>query len=148
MESITNLIRIESKPNLKMSPEGDFFRVWAEFTKPIHNLAKREMDILAAFLKERYELSKVIIDSDVVDRVLMESSTKRRIREKCGVNIKHFQVIIGKFRKNGVIVNDKIYPNLIPQMTKDGVGLMIYFSFNNEQHIKLSSQESVKKPER
>lgn len=139
MEEVTNLIRIWSKGNLNVSPEGDFFRVWTEFLKPVHELTKREMDVLAAFLKKRWELSKAIIDTSVLDAVLMSGQTKRQIRIDLGITPKHFQVIIGKFRKNHIIVNGKICQNLIPQMGKDGVGLMVYFSFKNEQHIKLSS---------
>lgn len=145
METVTNLIKIQSNPKLKMSPEGDFFRAWVEFLKPVHNLTNREMDVLAVFLKERYELSKVITDSDVLDSVLMSENTKRRIREVCGISSKHFQVIMSKFRKNKVINNNKIYLNLIPSITKDGVGLMVYFSFKNEQHIKLGPQANREK---
>lgn len=137
MESITNLIKIKSTPKLKMSPEGDFFRYWVEFLRPIHELTKREMDVLAEFLKARYELSKVIIDSDTLDRVLMSEETKRNIRTSCGISAKHFQVIMSKFRKNGVVKNNKIHLNLIPTITDEGVGLLVHFSFKDEQHIKL-----------
>lgn len=137
MESITNLIKIKSTPKLKMSPEGDFFRYWVEFLRPIHELTKREMDVLAEFLKARYELSKVIIDNDTLDRVLMSDETKRNIRTSCGISSKHFQVIMSKFRKNGVVKNNKIHLNLIPTITDEGVGLLVHFSFKDEQHIKL-----------
>jgi hypothetical protein len=80
MESVTNMIKISSNSHLEMSPDGDFFRVWVEFLKPIHNLTNKEMDVLAAFLKKRYELGKVITDNDVLDNVLMSESTKRQIR--------------------------------------------------------------------
>jgi predicted transcriptional regulator len=120
-----------------MSPEGDFFRYWVEFLRPIHELTKREMDVLAEFLKARYELSKVIIDSDTLDRVLMSEETKRNIRTSCGISAKHFQVIMSKFRKNGVVKNNKIHLNLIPTITDEGVGLLVHFSFKDEQHIKL-----------
>ena len=146
MENVTNLIRIKSNSKLKMSPEGDFFRAWAEFTRPIHKLSKKEMDVFAEILKERYELSKVIIDNDVLDSVLMDKRTKLRIRTRCGLKPKHFQVIMSKFRKNGVIVNNRINLTLIPLITEEGAGLMVYFSFKDEQLVKLSSQESVKKP--
>ena len=137
MESITNLIKIKSTPKLKMSPEGDFFRYWVEFLRPIHELTKREMDVLAEFLKARYELSKVIIDNDTLDSVLMSDETKRNIRTACGISSKHFQVIMSKFRKNGVVKNNKIHLNLIPTITDEGVGLLVHFSFKDEQHIKL-----------
>ena len=142
MESITNLIRIKSNSKLKMSPEGDFFRYWVAFLKPLHELANREMDVLAAFLKMRYFLSKEIIDSDRLDRVLMSEETKREIREKCGITPKHFQVIMSKFRKNGVIKDGRICMNMIPTITDEGVGLMIHFSFKDEQHIKYGYSKS------
>ena len=127
-----------------MSPEGDFFRAWVEFFKPVHKLTNREMDVLAMFMKERYELSKVIIDTDVLDKVLMSESTKRKIRESCNVTPRYFQVIMCKFRRNKVITNNKISLNLLPSLTDDGVGLLIYFDFKNEQHIKFGPQADGK----
>jgi hypothetical protein len=137
MENITNLIRVKSNPKLKISPEGDFFRVWVEFLKPVHKLTNREMDVLAVFLKRRYELGKVITDADVLDRVLMSEETKLGIRKECDVSPKHFQVIMARFRKNGVVKDNKICLPLIPTITGEGVGLMVYFSFDDEQRIKL-----------
>lgn len=145
MESVTNLIMIKSNSKLNMSPEGDFFRYWVEFQRPLHELTKREMDVLAEFLKVRYNLSKEIINSDRLDRVLMSEETKREIRRVCGIKAKHFQVIMSKFRKNGVIRDGKIRLNLIPTITEEGVGLMVYFSFKDEQHIKLGPQKDIQK---
>ena len=145
MESITNFIRIKSNSKLKISPDGDFFRCWVEFLRPLHELTKREMDVLAEFLKVRYNLNKEIINSDRLDRVLMSEETKRDIRNTCGISAKHFQVIMSKFKKNGVVKDGKINLNLIPTITKEGVGLMIHFSFENEQHIKFGSQKSSQK---
>jgi hypothetical protein len=144
MESITNLIRIKSNSKLRMSPEGDFFRYWVEFLRPLHELTKREMDVLAEFLKERYNLSKEIIDSDRLDRVLMSEEIKREIRKTCGISAKHFQVIMSKFRKNGVVRDGRIHLNLIPTINEDGVGLMVYFSFKDEQHFKFGHQKGGK----
>lgn len=144
MENVNNFIKIQSNRKLNMSPEGDFFRAWVEFFKPVHKLTNREMDVLAMFMKERYELSKVIIDTDVLDKVLMSESTKRKIRESCNVTPRYFQVIMCKFRRNKVITNNKISLNLLPSLTDDGVGLLIYFDFKNEQHIKFGPQEDGK----
>lgn len=144
MESVTNVIRIASNSKLKMSPEGDFFRVWTEFLKPVHKLPNREMDVLAAFLKRRYELSSVINNTDLLDKVLMSEDTKKQIKDELGITPKHFQVIMSKLRKNGVIKDGKLFFNLVPTMTKEGVGLMIYFDFNNGQHIKLGRSKSIK----
>lgn len=139
MESITNLITIKSNQKLKMSLDGDFFRAWVEFLRPLHKLAKREMDVLAAFLKERYELNKVITDQNVLDKMLMSRETKQKIRGDCNMSIKQFQGINTKFKKNGVVKDGKIPLTLIPNIKEEGVGLMIYFSFKDEQRIKLSN---------
>ena len=145
MENVTNLVRINSNSKLKMSPEGDFFKCWVEFLRPLHELTKREMDVLAEFLKVRYNLSKEIINTDRLDRVLMSEETKRDIRKTCGISAKHFQVIMSKFRKNGVVKDGRICLNLIPTITEEGVGLMVHFSFKDEQHIKLGPQKSSQK---
>ena len=137
MEDVTNVIRFSPTPELKMSPDGDFFQLWVEFLKPVHKLTNREMDVLAVFLKRRYELGKVITDADVLDRVLMSEETKLGIRKECDVSPKHFQVIMARFRKNGVVKDNKIFLPLIPTITGEGVGLMVYFSFDDEQRIKL-----------
>ena len=145
MEKVTNYIKLSSNSKLKMSPEGDFFRYWVEFLRPLHELTKREMDVLAEFLKVRYNLSKEIINSDRLDRVLMSEETKREIRKTCGISAKHFQVIMSKFRKNGVIRDGKIHLNLIPSITSEGVGLMVHFSFVDEQHVKFGNQKSIQR---
>ena len=145
MEKVTNYIKLTSNSKLKMSPDGDFFRYWVEFLRPLHELTKREMDVLAEFLKVRYNMSKEIINTDRLDRVLMSEEVKRDIRKTCGISAKHFQVIMSKFRKNGVIRDGKIHLNLIPTITDEGVGLMVHFDFKNEQHIKLGHKESSQK---
>ena len=142
MEKVTNYIKLTSNSKLKMSPDGDFFRYWVEFLRPLHELTKREMDVLAEFLKVRYNMSREIINTDRLDRVLMSEEVKRDIRKTCGISAKHFQVIMSKFRKNGVIRDGKIHLNLIPTITDEGVGLMVHFDFKNEQHIKLGHKES------
>ena len=140
MESVTNMIMVNSNPKLDVSPQGDFFRIWAEFLQPIHHLTKREMDVFAAFLKKRYELSKAITDPDVLDKMLMSEDVKREIRLQCNMAMKHFQVVMCRFCQKGVIKNGKIFLNLIPSLTKDGVGLMVYFNFRHEEHIKLGNR--------
>ncbi len=146
MDSINNVIRIQSNSKLKVSPDGDFFRLWVDFLKPVHELTKREMDVLALYLKERYRLSKTISDPKTLDQVLMSDEIRKKVREECGIKPRHLNVILSTFRKKGVIKDNKIFINLIPIFNKDGAGLMVYFNFKNEQQrIKLGPQASVKK---
>ena len=47
----------------------------------------------------------------------MNEATKREIRESCNLSATHFQVIMGKLRESKVIVNNKINPRFIPNIT-------------------------------
>ena len=57
---VNNVIRIPA------SLEGSFFKYWFLFLEPFHHLTAREIDVIACFVKQRFELSKVIKD-DTID---------------------------------------------------------------------------------
>ena len=108
----SNVIRLPTS-------QKKFFRYWYEFLKPFHKLTDREIDVITAFTYERYLLSKVISDEDILDKVVMSEDTKKKIREEYKVTPAYFQVIMGKLRRNGLIVNNKINPRFIPNITED-----------------------------
>ena len=58
-----NVIRIPCKAS------SNFFRHWFQFLTPFHHLTDREMEVAACLVKHRYELSKVILDNDLLDKV-------------------------------------------------------------------------------
>lgn len=120
-----NVIRIPT------SLKDNFFRYWFEFLQPLHKLTNREIDIIAAFAKERYELSKVIKDNDILDKVTMSEDTKKKVREKCNITIPHFQVIMGNLKKAKVIEDGKINPRCIPNVTEENgyFQLVLLFDF-------------------
>ena len=113
MTKANNIVRIPT------SLSGKFFRFWFEFLSPFHNLTSREIDVISTFLKERYNLSKVISDPDILDKVLMGEDIKRKIREECNITTPHFQVIISKLKKRKVIVDGKINPRFIPNIEEE-----------------------------
>lgn len=113
MKKANNVIRISTSLN------GKFFRYWFQFLHPFHKLTDREIDVITAFVKQRYELSKVIKDNDVLDREVMSDYTKKKVREECNITLPHFQVIMGKLRKNGVIVDGKINNKFIPNIDEE-----------------------------
>ena len=119
--------------NVSTSLKGKFFKQWFKFLLPYHGLTDREMDIAAAFLLKRYELSKVISDTNILESVLMNEDTKRTIREECDVKHQHFQVIMSKLRKANIIVDNKINPRFIPNIKegKENFNLMLMFTFND-----------------
>lgn len=127
----------ENKPNNVIgipTTIDKLFRYWVEFLKPLHHLTDREMDVIIMFLKKRYELSKSIIDQTTLNRFLMSEEIKAEIRDACGVSPAHFQVIMGKLRKNKVIIDGNIFPKFIPNIkeTDDAFQLLLYFPIINE----------------
>lgn len=118
------------------SLEGSFFRYWFLFLKPFHKLTDREIDVITAFVKHRYELSKVIKDDEILDKVVMSEDTKRKVREECNITLPHFQVIMGKLRSSKVIIDGKINPRFIPNIVEeDGFfKLLLLFELHNEIH--------------
>lgn len=108
-----NVIRIPTSLN------GNFFRYWFKFLAPFHELTDREIDVITSFVKQRYELSKVIKDNDILDKVTMSKDTKRKVREECNITFPHYQVIMGKLRKNNVIIDNKINPKFIPNIDEE-----------------------------
>lgn len=113
MKKANNVVRVPT------SLKGKFFRYWFEFLQPFHKLTDREIDVITSFVKQRYELSKVIKDNEILDRETMSDFTKKKVREECNITLPHFQVIMGKLRKNKVIVDNKINPRFIPNINEE-----------------------------
>ena len=125
--SVKNVIRIPT------SLEGKFFRLWLGFLSQFHNLTPREMDVAEAFIRQRFELSKSITDPVLLDQIVMNEDSKRKIKADCNISDAHFQVIMGKLRKSKVIVGDKLNPKFIPKGLNAGdhsSSLLLYFDLD------------------
>jgi hypothetical protein len=132
LERVNNCIRIP------VSLDYQFFRTLVEFLAPLHHLTNREQDVLASLLKNRFELSYSISDEGLLDKVLMSEDIKAKVKEECNVSDAFFQVILGKLRKENVIIDGRINPLLIPKrLNKDDkyFTLLLLFEFN-ERNIK------------
>lgn len=107
----------------------DFFKKWLEFSRPLHNLTEREQDVVAAFLRHRHILMKKISDPKIVEQVLFSEQTKKDIMKEENLSVAHFQVIMGKLRKAGIINNNTLNPRIIPLLKENSGGfkLLIYF---------------------
>ena len=118
-----NVIRIPTSLN------GRLFRYWFEFLYPFHKLTDREIDVITSFVKHRYELSKVIRDDNILDRVTMSEDTKRKVREECNITLPHFQVIMSKLRKSKVIIDGRINPRFIPNVNEENGSFKLLLLF-------------------
>lgn len=122
------------KPNnivtVPTSPGLGFFKWWCVFLRPFINLTNREIDVIASFLKQRWELSKRITDPAILDTMVMSEMTKNKVIEECKITQQHFYVVMSNLRKNNVIVKNTINPRLIPNIREDDKGcfqLLILF---------------------
>lgn len=124
-KGVDNVVRIPCKLDYS------FFKMWFMFLQPFHHLTEREMEVATSFVKQRYELSKVVSDNGILDRLVMSEDTKRKVREECNITLPHFQVIMGKLRKNNIIVDGKLNPRYIPRVIEenDSFKLMLLFDF-------------------
>lgn len=124
--------QVDSIVRIPCKVDGKFFRYWFEFLTPFHNLTEREMDVITSLVKQRYELSKVIKDNEILDKVTMSEDTKKKVREECDISLPHFQVIMGKLRKNKVIIDGKINPRYIPSVDEENGSfkMMLLFDFS------------------
>ena len=121
--AVNNVIRIPC--SLKM-----LFRHWFLFLKPFHKLTDREIDVITAFTYERFLLSKVISDSEILDKVVMSEDIKKRVREESNITLAHFQVIMGKLRRNKVILDNKINPKFIPNISDENGSFKLMLLFD------------------
>lgn len=123
MGKMNNVIRIPTSVN------KNFFRYWLEFLKPFHNLTDREMQVAAALLKKRYELSKVIKDETILDKVVLSEDTRKIIRADCDISLAHFQVIMGKLKKSKIILENRVNPKFVPNITEEVGSFRLLLNF-------------------
>lgn len=129
-EEKSGLLKPNNIVTVPTSPGVDFFKWWCVFLRPFINLTNREIDVIANFLKQRWELSKSISDPAILDTMVMSEMTKNKVIEECKITQQHFYVVMSNLRKNKVIVKDTINPRLIPNIRKDDKGcfqLLILF---------------------
>lgn len=110
-----------------------FFSAWLDFTEPLHGLKKKERLVMSHYLKEHYDLHKVITDDAILAQVLASSATKQKIMEACNLKASNLQVVLHKFKKSKAMIEGVIDPKLIPALTQEATDsgefrLMIVFS--------------------
>ena len=126
----------EHKPNnaltVSPTPDKNFFKWWCTFLRPFVSLTPREIDVLSAYLKQRFELKKVISDPSVLDSQLMSNKVKEKVIEECGITLQNYYVVMGNLKKNNVITASGINPMLIPNIREGDDGHFILLVLFNE----------------
>ena len=119
--------------NVPVTDMLDFFKWWCVFLRPFIPLTERETDVVASLLKQRWELSKSIKDSSILDTMTMSGDILDKVTKECKITKQHFYVVMSSLKKKGVI-NGHINPRLIPNIKEEGVfKLTILFTENTPQ---------------
>ena len=108
----------------------DFFNYWLVFTKPFHKLGNKEIKILSYLLYKRYELSKIINDDSLLDKYLFNNEIREEVRLASNCSKPHFQLLLTKLRKAGVLLDNNILnKRFIPDITDDTRVFNILYQF-------------------
>lgn len=108
----------------------EFFRWWLEILRPFHSLTKREMEVAVEFLWHRHQLSKKISDPVLLERNAVNDDAKQAVIKACKVSNPHFQVIMGKLKKNQIFKDGLLNPSFIPNIRDEETGFQLLFFFD------------------
>lgn len=118
---------------ISTSLDVSFFRAWLDFTAPLHTLTNKERLVMAHYLKEHYDLNKVVTDDAILAQVLAGTSIKQKIMDACSLKASNLQVVLHKFKKLNLMIEGRINPKLVPAVTQEVIEsgefrLMVRFS--------------------
>lgn len=114
------------KPNnvfiVHAGPSTGFFKSWCNVMRLIVPMTNKELDVVASFLKQRWELSKVISDPAVLDSQLMSNDTKEKVIAELGITRQYLYVLMNSLKKNKIITDAGINSRLIPNVRENDNG--------------------------
>lgn len=119
-DTLRDAVKNKRSPNnlikVPVTSKKDFFKWWCIFLRPFVNLTNREIDVVSSFLKQRWELSKIVSDPAILDAMVMSDDTKKKVMEECNITLQHFYVVMSNLRKHKVLKGTIINPRLIPNI--------------------------------
>jgi len=114
--------------------DGSFFMWWVRFLSPFHDLTAKEMEVTAQLFQYRYELSKNVSDSLLLDKLVIDSDSRKAIEQRLGISHGYLNVILTKLRKCNIITGDRLNPKFVPNVKPDDssklFSVMVVFDFN------------------
>lgn len=117
--------------NIAVKPikKDDVFKWWLVLTKPFHGLTDREMDTVAAYLREDYKLRDSISDEKLLKELLYSTSTRKRIMSVVNLDHQQFNNMLSTLRKKGIFKGRELNSKLFPNISKDAKDFKIIFQF-------------------
>lgn len=108
------------------------FRFWLELLKPYHKLRNKEIEALSIMLYYRYEISREVINKDLIDNILFSTNTRKQMRADLdNMDAKVFNNLLTDLRRKEVLSKGNIInPVLIPNMSEEGFKLVFNFEID------------------
>ena len=133
------------KPNnviyLKCS-DISFYKMWIEMLEPFHKLTAREREVAARILVQYFKMKESIQDPEMLKEVLWSYTSRKDMRESLKMSQAHFQMILGKLRNAGVLIDGDINPKYIPHTSEDPrFMLSIVFDWSSQSNPIENGQE-------
>ena len=91
-----------NKLQLSVTTNEDFFRYWVEFMYPIHKLSPANRNVLAAYLINLDEISKSILDKDLLNEVVNSKSFLKKVADNANISLHRVQVSMIEMTKHNV----------------------------------------------
>lgn len=99
--------------------DARFFKLWLMMLQPFLNLRNQEITVLAKLLYYRHVISKEIKNKAIVDELLFNTSTRKKIKKELDIKEYSFNNILSSLRKKQLIKNNTINNKVIPKVEKD-----------------------------
>jgi hypothetical protein len=118
--------------NLKLK---DLFIRWLDVTRAFHKLTNQQQHVLALLLYYHFLYKKETTNSKILWKIVFDYDTYLKIREddlfkEKGMSSNVLHNIITGLRKKKIIVDGRISPMFIPDLTHDCKSFKITFNFN------------------
>lgn len=111
------------KPNnmivIPTTDDFDFFKWWCRCMRLIVHLTDKEVNVVAGLLDQRNQLSKCILDPNLLDANLFSTDIKKKVAEECNVTSTHLNVVLSKFRERQIVKDEILNPMLVPTLRED-----------------------------
>ena len=117
----TNVLKIKSE-NI-----DNLFYNWFYILKPIHNLSNKECLLASRLYKYRYDLRDKILDSEILDTTILSEGYRKKIIADMGITLTHLQVLLTSLRKKNIVIENRLNPKYIPQISESH--LLLYIDF-------------------
>ena len=118
--------------NLKLK---ELFIRWLDITRAFHKLTNQQQHVLALLLYYHFLYKKETTNSKILWKIIFDYDTYLKIREddlfkEKGMSSNVLHNIITGLRKKKIIVDGRISPMFIPDLTHDCKSFKVTFNFN------------------